>query len=144
MTGDPRLPARFWAKVELGGGGCWIWTASRKPNGYAQIRSCGRTLYAHRVSYEALVGPIPAGLDLDHLCRVRHCVRPDHLEAVDRATNIRRGMIAEVNRRRAAARTHCPQGHPYSPENTRFEKVGRSCRACSRSRRRPTPQRAAA
>lgn len=90
--------ARFMAKVDLAGhGGCWLWTAAVDPTtGYGKFhigpdqRTCG----AHRFAYELLVGPIPDGLVLDHLCRVRHCVNPQHLEPVTVGENLRRGRDA--------------------------------------------------
>lgn len=87
--------------------------------------------------YEAFVGPIPDGLQIDHLCRVRHCVNPAHLEPVTIAENVRRG---------AAAQTHCKYGHEYTPENTVIHHGGRECRTCNRirSRRRYYEKREAA
>jgi hypothetical protein len=96
--GDERLPPRFWNKVAaVKGGGCWYWMAGLFRGGYGQFRF-GRNTRAHRVAYEALVGEIPAGLDLDHLCRVRHCVNPEHLEPVTRKENIRRGETGKYRR----------------------------------------------
>jgi hypothetical protein len=123
---------RLFSKVERTPDGCWLWTGALKVNGYAQLQVGGRTgkrLYAHRVAYELLVGPIPDGLQLDHLCRVRHCVNPAHLEPVTARENVRRGEPAQ--------RTHCPKGHEYTAENT-FVKTGgwRECRTCYRARNR--------
>lgn len=78
---------------------CWIWQLSRKRNGYGELRKSGRTMYAHRWMYEQHVGPIPEGRDLDHLCRVRACVNPDHLEVVTRSENNRRGALAKLTAR---------------------------------------------
>lgn len=90
------------------------------------------TRAAHRVAYEALVAPIAAGLQLDHLCRVRRCVNPAHVEPVTQAENLRRG---ETITARAVAATHCPQGHPYSGENLYVNPEGhRHCRQCARDR----------
>jgi hypothetical protein len=72
-------------------GPCWEWTSARTPSGYARVKRQGRDSQAHRVAYEVHVGPIPDGLELDHLCRNRGCVRPDHLEPVTHAENMRRG-----------------------------------------------------
>jgi HNH endonuclease len=83
------IEERFWAKVDRSGD-CWLWTASRLKNGYGCFRIGGKTLGAHRVAYEIVVGPIPAGTDLDHLCSVKHCVNPAHLEVVTRAVNMKR------------------------------------------------------
>lgn len=87
------LEERFWEKVEkMAPDGCWFWLASTR-NGYGQIGqwSKGTIDYAHRVAYEMLVGPIPAGLVLDHICRNPSCVNPAHLEPVTQAENLRRG-----------------------------------------------------
>lgn len=104
--------------------GCWLWTGTIGAGGYGRWPH-RNNLTAHRVSYELHRGPIPAGLQIDHLCRVRHCVNPDHLEAVTQAQNARRGAYA--------TKTHCKNGHPYDAENTYIKKDGsRGCRACGR------------
>jgi transcriptional regulator with XRE-family HTH domain len=90
---------RLAAKTEVDANGCWIWLGRINGFGYGEIKCGERRLKAHRVSYEHHVGPIPEGLDLDHLCRVRPCVNPEHLEPVTRSENVRRGHQA----RRAAA-----------------------------------------
>jgi len=71
--------------------GCWLWTLSIKPKGYGQIKNAGRLAYAHRIAYQLLRGPIPKGMTIDHLCRVRCCVNPDHMEVVTNRTNVLRG-----------------------------------------------------
>jgi hypothetical protein len=112
--------------------GCWIWTASTTPAGYGKVRINGQLRYAHRVAYERHMGPIPEGLELDHLCRVRRCVNPAHLEPVTHRENMLRG---EGVGSRCAAVTHCPQGHPYDEANTHRTTTGRrKCRACNRIR----------
>jgi hypothetical protein len=132
----PSAEERFWSKVDKTDG-CWFWTAYRDRNGYGKFGVGGRAggmVSAHRVAYEMVVGPIPAGLVLDHLCRNPGCVRPDHLDPVTHAENCRRGVAAEVNRARQRAVTHCPQGHPYDEENTSYKKTGaRRCKACARA-----------
>ena len=127
---------RFMERFTVGDG-CWEWTASRTSAGYGNLRLTDRNVYAHRASYELFVGPIPAGLQIDHLCRNRACVRPDHLEPVTQQENIRRGMGGESSR----SKTHCPQGHPYDEANTRIGRRGdgtqfRLCRTCERERDR--------
>jgi len=111
---------RFWAKVERPtDDGCWPWTACLN-RGYGQF--CvggGRRVCAHRFSYELLGGPIPDGLTIDHLCRVKHCVNPAHLEPVTARENTRRGR-----------KTHCKRGHEFTTENTFRSAKGRECRQC--------------
>lgn len=87
---------------------------------------------AHREAYKAFKGEIPDGLELDHLCRVRNCVNPDHLEPVTRLENARRGIGGLMAGLRQRAKTHCPAGHPYAPENTYFRANGnRMCVTCN-------------
>lgn len=120
------LTERFWSKVSTPDGehGCWEWTASRDVDGYGSFWLDGKPRKAHRLSYEDAVGPVPTELQLDHLCRVRHCVNPAHLEPVTQKQNAERGALA--------MRTHCPQGHPYSGSNvvTYNRKDGRPRRQC--------------
>jgi len=119
--------------IDHGGRGCWLWCGGLDSRGYGQLGVDGVTLRAHRVAYEAYVGPIPEGLELDHLCRERRCVNPDHLEPVTRSVNVRRGLAPEVNAARNLAKTHCPHGHPYEGDNVRVHpNGGRSCRTCDR------------
>lgn len=117
---------RFWAKVEKTDT-CWLWTAALFRNGYGQFRLPETHVLAHRFAYELERGPIPEGLHLDHLCRVKACVRADHLEPVTPGENVRRGL-------RGVLTTHCPQGHSYSEINTRVYRGKRYCRACDRAR----------
>lgn len=112
--------------------GCWIWNASLNPGGYGQI--CTRTGHpalAHRVSYELNRGPIPKGLTLDHLCRNRCCVNPDHLEAVTMTLNVLRGIgPTAVN----ARKTICKRGHALTQDNVHLWRNMRFCKACIRIR----------
>lgn len=128
----PRVD-KIWALVQKGQNpsGCWIWTGCIDPNGYGRY---GRpSSAAHRLIYEMTTAPIPAGLTIDHLCRVRHCVNPSHMEPVSIATNVMRGESLPAKN---ARKTHCPQGHPYSEENTYVNPNSghRLCRTCHRER----------
>lgn len=114
---------------------CWIWTGSVGSNGYGQAAWQRKNRRAHRVFYECFKGPIPEGLVLDHLCRVKRCVNPDHLEAVTQRVNVlRSGPESTANRN--AAKVVCIRGHEFNEKNTRYRKAGgRDCRACIRERR---------
>lgn len=117
---------------------CWNWTGNIDKTGYGHIETReGKAQLVHRVAYQSLVGAIPDGKEMDHLCRNRRCVNPDHLEPVTRQENVRRGIAAVVNRARGQARTHCRNGHPYNEANTYIARSGkRDCRACWRERER--------
>ena len=124
----------LWNKVTREGD-CWVWQGSRSNNGYGSIFHNGRDGYMpHRLSYELLVGPIPQGLVIDHLCKNKHCVNPKHLEPVTPRVNILRGNgLAAQNSRK----TICVRGHEFSDNNTRIRKDGaRICIVCERERMR--------
>jgi hypothetical protein len=126
------IEQRFWKYVEKTAG-CWLWRGAINSNGYPAIHSegrRGRQLRAHRVAYEMLVGPIPEGMQLDHLCEVKHCVNPDHLEPV----------LAQVNcERHTGKRITCAVGHPYQHRVSVVHGVtkrARWCPVCQEARRK--------
>ena len=133
--GDTRMPERFWRKVDATGS-CWLWNASTNQGGYGQFKVGPRPHLAHRVAFEALAGPIPAGLQLDHLCRNRTCCNPAHLEPVTGRENVLRGDMFAA---RQVARTHCPAGHPLASDNLDAYELRhgrRKCKTCHRDRER--------
>jgi hypothetical protein len=108
---------------------CWNWTGHLDTNGYGQIRVAGKKPMVHAFGWNTFVGPIEPGLELDHLCRNRRCVNPDHLEPVTRQVNLQRAAAANVL-------TACRHGHPFTAENTRITPDGhRRCQTCARLRR---------
>lgn len=128
MTPEQRETA-FWARVRKSDG-CWTWTGYVRKDGYGTYNF----ILAHRIAFEVHKGPIPPGLTIDHLCRNRRCVNPDHLECVSIGENVLRGIgPAAMN----ARKTHCLSGHEYSPSNTLISKEGyRACRRCNAERGR--------
>jgi hypothetical protein len=111
--------------------GCWIWQRAISKNGYAQQVRDGRQQGVHRLFYEDFIGPIPDGLQLDHLCRVRACVNPGHLEPVTCGENLRRSPLTLAGQN--AVKTHCAKGHPFDEANTYITAKGnRQCRRCQR------------
>ena len=139
---------RFWAKVDKNGprpeykpelGPCWIWQGAPKQEGYGQLYHEGRQQYAHRLSYQWSVGPIPDGLHIDHLCRVRICVNPAHLEPVVPVENTMRGDLPRLTSERCRGQTHCKWGHEFNEVNTYWSqrKNGswrRHCKQCWKER----------
>lgn len=123
------LEQQLLERIVIDDNGCWLWTStiSRAPRNCGGYGKHGKD-YAHRLAYESWVGPIPLGTEIDHLCRVRRCIRPSHLEAVTRQVNLLRGQTFAAGH---AAKTHCPAGHEYTPENTSLSaKNQRTCRTC--------------
>jgi hypothetical protein len=129
---EKTLDQLFAKAIPVPHSGCWVWLGHVGNDGYARV-SLKRSHYssAHRLAYMLAKGPIPEGLNLDHLCRVRCCINPDHLEPVTDRVNILRGQgHAAVN----AKKTHCPLGHSYDPGNTFLNHGGRQreCLICRR------------
>jgi hypothetical protein len=108
---------------------CWLWAGALKDDGYARFNVGGQSIYVHIFSYKTFVGDYDNNLQLDHLCSVRHCVNPDHLEPVTQQIN--------TSRAAHATRTHCRYGHPYSGDNLYVNPAGsRACKACHKARSR--------
>ena len=126
MTPDQKTIERFMEKVSPEpNSGCWLWTSAVNQKGYGRFNLNSIARKAHRISYEIHKGPIPTGLQIDHICRVTCCVNPDHLEAVTCEENVRRSVL------RGPVKTHCPKGHPYSGDNLYPNPNGRrACRTC--------------
>jgi len=128
---DARLPKRFWNKVRANAAtGCWEWSGARIGDGYGSIRVTGRSVLTHRFAYETLVASIPPGLQLDHLCRIRSCCFPGHLEPVTPQINCLRGQGPSADH---ARQTHCVRGHELAPNPQRAG--WRSCPTCKKMRR---------
>lgn len=111
--------------------GCILFMGAYERNGYSKFYRDGKMQWSHRVSYELSIGPIPAGLELDHVCRKPLCVNPRHLEPVTKKENQRRSPLRGAF---FGSKTHCPFGHPYDQKNTYRYKGSRFCRKC-RNRR---------
>ena len=126
ITMPERAAGPLLTSIEVTPTGCWEWQKSLfASSGYAYVKHDGKGRLAHRVSYETFVGPIPEGLQIDHLCRNRPCINPDHLEPVTAAVN---------QQRQGSEKTHCPRGHEYTDANT-YIRPGthiRNCRRCQR------------
>ncbi len=123
------LIRRFALQVTVLSSGCWRWTGAISKNGYGVIARDRRLVGAHRASYELFNQPIPVGFEIDHLCRNRWCVNPDHLESVNHSVNVIRGESPPAKQRRSG---FCVRGHPMSVENRDFKK--RRCKVCEREK----------
>lgn len=141
---DDQQRARFWASAQVGTPTeCWPWLRCTKPRGYGvfnvYVPNRGRTYFLpHRVAWELTHGAIPAGLQIDHLCRQRSCVNPAHLDLVTSKENTLRGVGITAQ---AARRKHCKRGHAWTPENTRHDGAGRRCLTCRMEYERQTAER---
>lgn len=123
---------RFWEKVQKTET-CWNWKGAADQKGYGRFGiKQGLIVLAHRFSYELLVGPIPVGLTLDHLCRNPSCVNPAHLEPVTLSENLRRSTFHEKAKEWQAGITHCPKGHLLSGDNLYLHNGHRHCIKCDR------------
>lgn len=160
---DNTIYQKFLKRIKIDKNGCWLFTKSVNPKGYATFGySIGRGLYekirAHRYSFEIHKGKIPESLVIDHLCRVKNCVNPEHLDAVTQEVNINRGemrakqkekighllpdLMRNAQKKRIAMqleKTHCKNGHLYTPETTRMyvksnrKNLSRACLLCRRA-----------
>lgn len=139
QLGDARLPERFWSKIRVAPNGCWLWTACIQNRGYGVYSIRHIKYLAHRVAYQTLVGDVPQGLQLDHVCRSRSCCNPAHLEPVTNRENTMRGEKPGMLTGPALAnklKTRCKIGHPFSRENTLIVGHSRHCRICRLERLR--------
>lgn len=123
---------RLWEKAELDGNGCFVWTASKTYEGYGRIGVDGKNKLAHRVAYSEVVGDIPDGLTVDHLCRNKSCINPMHMEIVTLKENIQRRPQWQ------SLKTHCKSGHEFTVINTYKYNGFRYCKQCRAGRRYPS------
>jgi hypothetical protein len=124
------IEERFYSKIMIMPNGCWLWTGKISTSGYGRLfvgEGRKRVVQAHRWIYEHINGEISNDLDVDHLCRNRWCVNPEHLEPVTRRENLLRGNTIVASH---AIKTHCPSGHPYDGKNTYYYKGLRYCKIC--------------
>jgi len=123
---------RFWNKVKESPSGCWEWTGCLNKEGcYGVFWHNHKSYVAHRFLYESINGAVPEGFELDHLCKNKKCVNPNHLEVVTRRVNALRGKVGHRTGEIQKAKTHCRRGHPYDEANTYFHANGaRGCRLC--------------
>lgn len=134
--GRDELLERVFGRCIAGAGNCVVYAGTITPSGYGNVYDGYNPVPAHRLAYELAKGEIPSGLQIDHLCRNRRCCNPEHLEAVTRLENVRRGMAGTVRRDRAAAMTQCKRGHEFTEANTYRHNGRRYCKACKAERQR--------
>jgi hypothetical protein len=131
------LPIEISRKILIDPSGCWLWQGAIS-TGYGHMRNRNGSNLVHRIVYELLVGPIPSHLEIDHLCRVRRCCNPKHLEPVTRSINCQRGITPRIGNyyrgpRPERQRAFCEKGHPLSDDNLYISPKGaRGCMACRR------------
>ena len=136
---DAEIEARFWKHVSPEpNSGCWLWTASEDGRGYGQFAPFGwrglhkqGSIKAYKFAYLFYRGSVPDGKELDHVCRNRLCVNPDHLEPVSHRENVLRGDSPSA---RQARQTHCKRGHEFTAENTWSGDEHRRCKTCDKVR----------
>lgn len=131
LYGEP-LAVRLFAKVRVAENGCWLFEPAVKVAWYGKVKTDWGAANVHVIVWNWLRGPVPDGLELDHLCRNKACCNPDHLEAVSHKENCRRGRGPEVARSRRFTQTHCKRGHEFNLVNTIYKKKQRVCRICKR------------
>ena len=120
------------SKIDKGVPTCWLWLGNKTINGYGQITFKNKHYLTHRVSYEYFKGNIPNTLQIDHLCKNRSCVNPEHLEVVTQKENLKRGNTGKHNNHvnTQINKTHCPQGHEYSGKNNLGRRI---CKICNKN-----------
>lgn len=136
------VPDPLEGKFNVWKNGCWIWKRAKQSKGYGSVGYQGVIWLAHRLAYTLLVGPIPEGRSLRHTCANPRCINPEHMEPI---TPGELALRSDSPWAQNAVKTHCPKGHPYTPENTRVRRGQRQCRECERAynRRRWAAQKAA-
>lgn len=130
----PKQQDRFWARVEVHHpAGCWEWIGPRGTRGYGQLFLNDKCFTAHRVAYALLIEDAPGDMTIDHLCRNKRCVNPDHLRVVTSVENVLAGLAPTAQN---ARKTHCINGHEFTPDNV-YQRPNRpterGCRACRRT-----------
>lgn len=132
---DKRTIERFFRFVKKGAPGeCWIWTGSKRGPLYGRFQINHKRYSAHKISLLIVGVVVPKGLEIDHTCRNKICVNPDHLEPVTHAENMRRAPHSAIDLQRD--KTACPRGHSYDADGRTCPDGSRACRACDRDRRR--------